>query len=73
MATNDDLFVEDELTAAFLDDDELAVDDKPAANTGDDWSEDEAELPGHSISRENKSPQISMDSVILPSKRKPLF
>ncbi len=43
MATNDDLFVEDELTAAFLGEDDLA----DTAKGAEEWNEDEAaELPG---------------------------
>ena len=42
MATNDDLFVEDELTAAFLGEDDLA----DTAKDTEEWSEDQAELPG---------------------------
>jgi len=48
---DDDLLLEeDELTAAFLGDDDLntgVVSDQPAAGpTGDEWDEDDAQLPG---------------------------
>jgi HSP20 family protein len=48
---DDDLLLEeDELTAAFLGDDDLAgqdvQDDAPQAVPGDDWDEEEAQLPG---------------------------
>lgn len=44
---NDDLLIEDELAAAFLDDTSVTVDD-PAATPQDDqgWSEDEGDFPG---------------------------
>jgi len=54
-ARNDDLLMEDELTAAFLGDEadptplseELPVDDQPAAAEADEWDEDdEPDVPG---------------------------
>jgi HSP20 family protein len=46
---DDDLLMEDELTAAFLGEDDLPADDQPvaqtAAPTADDWDEEEA-VPG---------------------------
>ncbi len=45
---DEDLLMEDELTAAFLGDDDLGTDDTAAqpAATNDDWEEDDAVLPG---------------------------
>lgn len=44
---DDDLLMEDELTAAFLgDDDAPAEDTKTAAATSEEWDEDEAAVPG---------------------------
>jgi HSP20 family protein len=45
---NDDLLIEDELTAAFLNDDTLATtDNQPAAPAADDnWDDSEEEFPG---------------------------
>ncbi|MEM6997295.1 MAG: Hsp20/alpha crystallin family protein [Patescibacteria group bacterium] len=47
MNENDELFVEEELTAAFLGDDDLIA--EPQATEGqqdDSWSEEQADLPG---------------------------
>ena len=45
---NDDLLIEDELTAAFLNDDALTPNEpnSPADNAGDNWDESEEEFPG---------------------------
>jgi len=45
---NDDLLIEDELTAAFLDDDALTVESTNTASTADNdnWDESEEEFPG---------------------------
>ena len=45
---NDDLLIEDELTAAFLNDDALTVESTNTASTADNdnWDESEEEFPG---------------------------
>jgi HSP20 family protein len=45
---NDDLLIEDELAAAFLNDDELTSVDAPASNVAadDNWDDTEEEFPG---------------------------
>lgn len=46
---DDDLLMEDELTAAFLGDDDespSAEESKAAAGSGEEWDEDEAAVPG---------------------------
>ena len=45
---NDDLLIEDELAAAFLNDDELTTNDTPAPSTpaDDTWDESDEEFPG---------------------------
>jgi HSP20 family protein len=44
---NDDLLIEDELTAAFLSDDAMTSNDLIAsANNGNNWDDSEEELPG---------------------------
>lgn len=45
---DEDLLMEDELTAAFLGDDDMPTtdDSTQAATPGDDWDEDEAAAPG---------------------------
>jgi len=45
---NDDLLIEDELTAAFLNDDTLTSDDMGAVSTvaSDSWDDSEEEFPG---------------------------
>lgn len=45
---NDDLLIEDELAAAFLNDDELSTTETtaPVASTDDTWDESDEEFPG---------------------------
>jgi HSP20 family protein len=44
---DEDLLMEDELTAAFLGDDDAPADNnKPAQSNNEDWDEDEAAVPG---------------------------
>ncbi len=44
---NEDLLIEDELAAAFLNDDDLSQPDSPApAATDDNWEENEEDFPG---------------------------
>lgn len=47
MNENDELFVEEELTAAFLGEEDLTADPQQQAQNDDaSWSDEEAELPG---------------------------
>lgn len=43
---NDDLLLEEELSAAFLGEDEVAPSDTPAAASQSDWDDDGQQLPG---------------------------
>lgn len=43
---NDDLLIEDELTAAFLNDDIMASNEATIATTDETWEESEEEFPG---------------------------